>query len=122
MLFCCRQFEIETIAMTASMLHGDTNVVGSVTSGGTESILCAIKTYRDRARNLFPYITQPEMVSYSKSTNTGIYLTIQYLQVAPITIHPAFMKDAGYFDVKIVTVPIANDYQPDLVQYEMVCS
>ena len=34
MLFCCRRFEIETIAMTASVLHGDTNVVGSVTSGG----------------------------------------------------------------------------------------
>ena len=48
--------------MAADMLHGDANVVGSVTSGGTESILCAIKTYRDRARNLYPYITQPEMV------------------------------------------------------------
>ena len=59
----CRHFEVETVAMTADMLHGDANVVGSVTSGGTESILCAIKTYRDRARNLYPYITQPEMVS-----------------------------------------------------------
>ncbi|XP_065897641.1 uncharacterized protein [Dysidea avara] len=95
-----RRFEVETVAMAADMLHGDANVVGSVTSGGTESILCAIKTYRDRARNLYPYITQPEMV-------------------APATIHPAFMKAAGYFDVKIVTVPLTKDYQPDLAQYEM---
>ena len=49
--------------MTASMLHGDANVVGNVTSGGTESILCAVKAYRDRARQLYPHTKQPEMVS-----------------------------------------------------------
>ncbi len=57
-----RQFEVETVAMVASMLHGDGAVVGSVTSGGTESILMAVKTYRDRARNLFPKIRHPEIV------------------------------------------------------------
>lgn len=63
-MFCFhRRFEVEAVAMTANMLHGDANVVGSVTSGGTESILCAIKTYRDRARYLHPYITEPEIVS-----------------------------------------------------------
>lgn len=60
----CR-FETEIVAMVADMLHGDGAVVGSVTSGGTESILMAVKTYRDRARALFPQITQPEMVSPS---------------------------------------------------------
>ena len=48
--------------MTASMLHGNSEVVGSLTSGGTESILIAVKTYRDRAKALFPHITEPEMV------------------------------------------------------------
>ena len=43
----CRRFEIETVAMTASMLHGNADVVGNITSGGTESILCAVKVYRD---------------------------------------------------------------------------
>ena len=62
-VFLCRRFEVEIVAMTADMLHGDANVVGSVTSGGTESILCAIKAYRDRARHLYPYITEPEIVS-----------------------------------------------------------
>ena len=77
-----RRFETETAAMAADMLNGDANVVGSLTSGsfprqtctkkfdiysfskgGTESILMAIKTYRDRARSLFPHIKSPEMVN-----------------------------------------------------------
>ena len=58
-----RRFETETVAMVANMLHGDGNVVGNITSGGTESILMAMKTYRDRARSLFPNITKPEVVS-----------------------------------------------------------
>ena len=49
--------------MTAALLHGDVDTVGSLTSGGTESILMAIKTYRDRARKLSPHIKHPEMVT-----------------------------------------------------------
>ncbi len=59
-----RQFEVETVAMVADMLHGDSQCVGSITSGGTESILMAVKTYRDRARKLYPHITKPEIVSH----------------------------------------------------------
>ena len=58
-----RRFEVETVAMVAEMLHGGVECVGSVTSGGTESILTAVRTYRDRARKLFPSITNPELVS-----------------------------------------------------------
>eukprot|EP00054_Salpingoeca_dolichothecata_P004272 m.30030 g.30030 ORF g.30030 m.30030 type:complete len:536 (+) comp14463_c0_seq1:41-1648(+) len=79
------KFETETVSMTASMLNGDANVVGCLTSGGTESILSAMKAYRDRARKLYPYITEPEVV-------------------APLTIHPAFEKAAAYFDLKVVHV------------------
>ena len=49
--------------MTAAMLNGDDDVVGSLTSGGTESILMAMKAYRDRARKLFPHIKKPQMVN-----------------------------------------------------------
>ena len=59
---CCRKFETEAVAMTANMLHGNSEVVGNLTSGGTESILMAVKTYRDRAKSLFPHIAEPEMV------------------------------------------------------------
>lgn len=57
-----RKFETETVAMVADMLQGDSNCVGNLTSGGTESILTAVKTYRDRARKLFPNIKDPEIV------------------------------------------------------------
>ena len=57
-----RHFETEIVAMVAHMLHGNGDVVGSVTSGGTESILMAVKTYRDRAVSLYSHITHPEMV------------------------------------------------------------
>ena len=33
--------------MTASMMHGDEEACGTMTSGGTESILMACKAYRD---------------------------------------------------------------------------
>ena len=58
-----RKFETEIVSMVADMLHGGVECVGNVTSGGTESILTAVKTYRDRARKLYPSITKPELVS-----------------------------------------------------------
>lgn len=30
------------------------------------------------------------------------------------------MKAAQYFDIKIVTVPLTSNYQPDLTKYELV--
>ncbi|CAI7990790.1 Sphingosine-1-phosphate lyase, partial [Geodia barretti] len=97
------RFETETVAMAAGMLHGNERVVGSVTSGGTESILMAVKTYRDRARDLWPHITQPEMV-------------------APQTIHPAFEKAASYFNVTVVHVPLNPDLTPNMAAYEKAIS
>ena len=46
------KFEAEIVAMTAAMLGGadQPGICGTVTSGGTESILLAMKTYRDQAR------------------------------------------------------------------------
>ena len=73
--------------MVAKLLQGDENVVGNFTSGGTESILLAVKTARDYARANRPEITQPEML-------------------LPITAHAAFHKAAAYFDVKPMMVPV----------------
>src|SRR5512139_862534 len=44
------KFENEVIAMGASLLGGDENTCGTFTSGGTESLLLAVKTARDYAR------------------------------------------------------------------------
>jgi sphinganine-1-phosphate aldolase len=90
-----RKFENEVVSMTAWMVHGDTQVAGSVTSGGTESVLMAVKTYRDRARKLRPHITKPNMI------------------VAD-TIHPAFEKASHYFDVEIIHVKMTSDYRMDV--------
>lgn len=94
-----RDMENEVVRMTASMLHGDENVVGNITTGGTESLLMIVKTYRDYARATNG-IVQPEMV-------------------LPITAHPAFAKASQYFGVKQVFVDIDPITKlPNLKEYE----
>jgi len=87
-----RKFETEVLSMTAWMLHGDEEVVGAVTSGGTESVLMAVKAYRERARKLRPHISKPNIV-------------------APITIHPCFDKAGHFFDVEIRHCKVGSDYR-----------
>ena len=90
-----RKFETEVLAMTASLLGGDANTVGTVTSGGTESLLMAVKTARDWARKNRPEIKQPEVI-------------------LPISGHPAFEKAAAYFNVTLVYTPLRDDYRADV--------
>ena len=61
-------------------------MVGTVSSGGTESILLAMKAYRDFARERRG-IAAPEIV-------------------APVTAHAAFDKAARFFDMPLVRVPV----------------
>lgn len=89
-----KQLETEIIEMTGR-LFGCPGAVGAVTSGGTESILCAVAAYRDRARRRRPWILRPELV-------------------VPTTIHPAFDKAAHYFGVKLKKVPIGPDFRADV--------
>jgi len=70
------------------------HLFGSVSSGGTESIMLAMKTYRDWA-HATRGITRPEMV-------------------APTSAHPAFDKAAHYFGIKMVRVPVGADYRADV--------
>jgi len=86
------RLEAEIVAMTARMLNGET-AVGTVTSGGTESILLAMKAYRDHARRQ-RRITRPEMV-------------------VPQTAHAAFDKAAEYFGIVPVKVPVDAGFRAD---------
>lgn len=88
-----QKFESEVIAMTANLL-GHPDAVGNMTSGGTESILMAVKAARDRAREERD-VTAPEMV-------------------LPITAHPAFDKAAQYLGVKVVHIPLRDDLRADV--------
>jgi sphinganine-1-phosphate aldolase len=90
-----KNFEYETVRMSADLFHGDRNVVGMVSSGGTESLIMAIKTYRDRARKIKPWIRNPEII-------------------LPETAHSAMAKGAYYFDVKIRSAPVGADYRVDV--------
>lgn len=49
-----RNMEVEVVAMTAKLFNGDETFVGNVSSGGSESILLAMKAYRDFYRKNHP--------------------------------------------------------------------
>jgi len=97
------KYEAEIVAMTAAMLSGDAvpagpkgeeGVCGVVSSGGTESILLAMKTYRDQARAKRG-IKHPELV-------------------LPTTAHAAFDKAGLYFGIDLVKVPVGADFKADV--------
>lgn len=54
-----RKMEAEIVSMCLR-LYNNPNGAGTTTSGGTESIIMAVKTYRDWARAI-KGITEPEM-------------------------------------------------------------
>jgi sphinganine-1-phosphate aldolase len=85
-----KRMETEIVKMTAHLLNGDEQVVGTMTSGGTESCLLPVLTYRERARSkrILPF--RPEMI-------------------APETIHVAWEKAAKYFGVKMVHAPVDSN-------------
>lgn len=96
------KMESEIISMTAKMLNADAvkahnpedQVCGTMTSGGTESILMAMKVYRDWAR-AEKGITAPEIIM-------------------PHTAHPAFDKSGEYFGIKMVHIPVKGpDFRVD---------
>jgi len=92
------KFEAEIIAMTGSLLGRDraknASVCGSVSSGGTESILLAMKTYRDQAREERG-ITHPEIITCT-------------------TAHAAFDKAAHYFGIRQIRVPFDSNFKMNI--------
>jgi len=90
------RLENEVVAMAVAHLNGDDQVVGNFTSGGTESIILAVKAARDHARATRPHIRTPEMV-------------------LPATGHAAFQKAAHLLDVTPVIVPVdAHTFKADV--------
>lgn len=83
-----RKMEAEIVSMVIHMFNGQTlpDACGALTSGGSESIMMAMKTYRDWGRK-----------------TRGIH---HPSVLAPITIHPAFDKAAEYFDIDLIKIPV----------------
>ncbi|GIT79543.1 aspartate aminotransferase family protein [Leifsonia sp. LS1] len=78
--------EREVVGFARELLHGGDDVVGSVTSGGTESCLLAVKTARD---------------AWRAAGGEG-----RARLLAPVTVHAAFQKAAEYFDLALDLVPV----------------
>ena len=93
------KLETDLISMAATHLGGDEKVVGNFSSGGTESIIMAVKAARDYWRAKRPDIAQPEMV-------------------LPVTAHAAFHKAAHYMNVRVVPVEVGPDFRavPELME------
>jgi len=87
-----RRMQSDVVAMIADLLHGGKDAAGFMTSGGTESILLAVKAARARGRERG--ITAPEMV-------------------LPTSAHAAFEKAAYYFDVASIRVAVRDDFRAD---------
>ena len=88
------KLEAEIVAMTASMLHGEGEVCGVVTFGGTESLINPMLAYRDRGR-AEKGITEPEVIM-------------------PITAHPALDKAGHLLGIKMVKAPLGDDWRADV--------
>jgi glutamate/tyrosine decarboxylase-like PLP-dependent enzyme len=89
-----KRLETDIIATVAGLLNGPPDTCGVVTSGGTESCLLAVKTYRDLARARRG-VKRPEMV-------------------LPVTAHVAWFKAAEYFGVRVRRLPLDARLRPDL--------
>lgn len=89
-----RRFEAEVVAMTADLLNGGPEAAGTMTSGGSESIMMAVKTYRDRGR-AERAIDAPQLV-------------------LPASAHPAFFKACHYLSVEPVVVGLLEDFRVDV--------
>jgi sphinganine-1-phosphate aldolase len=84
------RLENELVAMAAGHLGGGPRTVGNFTSGGTESIMLAVKASRDFCRAKRPEVREPEMI-------------------LPVTAHAAFHKAAHYLGVRVVQAPVNGE-------------
>jgi sphinganine-1-phosphate aldolase len=92
-----RRFEAEVVQMAAWLLGGDADAAGTMSSGGTESIILAVKTYRDRAR-------REGRLADGATPNL----------VLPVTAHPAFLKACHLLDVEPRPVGLGEDLRVDV--------
>lgn len=80
------KMEAEIVRIACNLFNGDEATCGTMTTGGTESILLACKAYRDYGKEV-KGIRNPEMV-------------------CPVTVHSAFEKAAQFLKIKLRTVPV----------------
>jgi glutamate/tyrosine decarboxylase-like PLP-dependent enzyme len=94
-----KKMEADIIAFSAHLLNAPESAAGTMTSGGTESIICAVKAAKNYAKTQNKYLVQGNMV-------------------LPESAHPAFHKAANYFDIEVRTVKCLGDgLEADMSQF-----
>ena len=88
------EIQSELCGWTAELLHGPAGTAGFLTSGGTESILCAVEAARERARSERS-VVDPEIVLAESA-------------------HAAFHKGAHLFGLRTRVVPVTDAWTVDL--------
>lgn len=79
------KLETDVVRAVIDLLRGDSSAVGHLTTGGTESIMLAVKTARDMARAEKPHIKEPEMV-LPRSAHAAFHKAAHYLCVKPVLV------------------------------------
>lgn len=92
------RMENDLVGFGLRLLQAPEGAVGTVTSGGTESVLLAVQG----ARDAFPEVVRPSMV-------------------VPDTVHAAFHKAAHYFGVEARVVPTEPDFRADVAATAAAC-
>ena len=89
-----RRIQAEVVDTVSGWLGADAGCAGFMTSGGTESLLMAVKAARERGRRERG-VTRPNMV-------------------LPASAHAALEKGAQYFGVESRRVPVRPDWRADV--------
>lgn len=84
----------EVVGWTAHLLHGPDTAAGFLTSGGTESIQCAVLAARQRGRA-------------ERGISNGEIVVAE-------SAHAAFHKSAHMFDMPIITTRVRPDWTADV--------
>ena len=89
-----RTMQNDVVSRCIAMAHGDTDAAGFMTSGGTESLILAVRAALRRAEREGRTLTRPNVV-------------------LPSSAHAAFEKAADYFGVVNIRVPVRDDWRAD---------
>lgn len=89
-----RRMEQDVVDMALGLFNAPDEACGNMTTGGTESIVLAVKTCRDWTRANRPVHGRPNIV-------------------APLSLHPAFDKAADLMDLEVRRIDLRPDYRAD---------
>lgn len=89
------RLEGDIVSMALNLFRAGEDATGTFTSGGTESQFLAVKAARNKARSEGCALSEPNIV-------------------VPRTCHPSISKAAHYLGLKVIRVPVTEDFRADL--------